>query len=84
MAETYSKDEMTRRMKGAVDTVKSEFAGLRTGRAFPGGTLLPPLRRFDTAHGRPGGSAAGRAKPSPRTPGRSENCLGLMPRFRLR
>jgi ribosome recycling factor len=42
MAETYSKDEMTRRMKGAVDTVKSEFAGLRTGRASVG--LLDPVK----------------------------------------
>ena len=41
MADTYNKDEMTRRMKGAVGTLKSEFAGLRTGRASPG--LLDPV-----------------------------------------
>ena len=41
MAETYSKDEMNRRMKGAVTTLKSEFAGLRTGRASP--ALLDPV-----------------------------------------
>ncbi len=42
MAETYSKDEMGRRMKGAVDTLKSEFGGLRTGRASP--ALIDPVR----------------------------------------
>ena len=35
MAETYSKDEMIRRMKGVVATLKGEFAGLRTGKASP-------------------------------------------------
>jgi ribosome recycling factor len=42
MADKYSKDEMSRRMKGAIDTLKHEFAGLRTGRASPG--LLDPVR----------------------------------------
>ncbi len=41
MAETYSKDEMLRRMKGAVTTLKNEFGGLRTGRASP--ALLDPV-----------------------------------------
>ena len=41
MAETYSKDEMDRRMKGCVATLKSEFMGLRTGRASP--ALLDPV-----------------------------------------
>jgi ribosome recycling factor len=41
MADTYSKDEMARRMKGCVTAVKGEFAGLRTGRASP--TLLDPV-----------------------------------------
>jgi ribosome recycling factor len=41
MAETYSKDEMARRMKGSVASVKGEFAGLRTGRASP--ALLDPV-----------------------------------------
>ena len=41
MAETYSKDEMDRRMKGCVATLKTEFAGLRTGRASP--ALLDPV-----------------------------------------
>lgn len=41
MADTYSKDEMVRRMKGCVTSVKGEFAGLRTGRASP--ALLDPV-----------------------------------------
>ncbi len=41
MADTYSKDEMNRRMNGAIGTLKSEFAGLRTGRASP--ALLDPV-----------------------------------------
>lgn len=41
MAETYTKDEMVRRMKGCVTSVKGEFAGLRTGRASP--ALLDPV-----------------------------------------
>jgi ribosome recycling factor len=41
MAETYSKDEMVRRMKGCVAAVKTEFGGLRTGRASP--HLLDPI-----------------------------------------
>ena len=41
MTETYSKDEMNRRMNGAVTTLKGEFAGLRTGRASP--ALLDPV-----------------------------------------
>jgi ribosome recycling factor len=38
----YSKDEMARRMTGAVGTVKSELAGLRTGRASA--ALLDPVK----------------------------------------
>jgi ribosome recycling factor len=41
MAETYSKDEMIRRMNGCVAALKTEFAGLRTGRASP--HLLDPV-----------------------------------------
>ncbi|MDE1939884.1 MAG: ribosome recycling factor [Alphaproteobacteria bacterium] len=41
MSETYNKDEMGRRMKGVVTTLKGEFAGLRTGRASP--ALLDPV-----------------------------------------
>src|SRR6201996_139348 len=38
----YSKDEMNRRMSGAVSTVKSELNGLRTGRASA--ALLDPVK----------------------------------------
>jgi ribosome recycling factor len=41
MAETYSKDEMVRRMTGCVAAAKQDFAGLRTGRASP--HLLDPI-----------------------------------------
>src|SRR5882672_9141266 len=37
----FDKDDMKRRMKGAVATLKHEFAGLRTGRANP--ALLDPV-----------------------------------------
>ena len=36
------KQDLTRRMDGAIDTLKREFNGLRTGRAHPG--LLEPVR----------------------------------------
>src|SRR5215470_8272337 len=42
MAETYNKAELDRRMHGAIDTPRKEFAGLRTGRASP--ALLDPVR----------------------------------------
>ena len=42
MADTYSKDEIDRRMNGAVGTLKSELAGLRTGRASA--ALLDPVK----------------------------------------
>ena len=42
MADAYSKDEMNRRMAGAVTTLKGEFGGLRTGRASP--ALLDPVK----------------------------------------
>ncbi len=35
-------DDMDRRMKGAVDTLRKEFSGLRTGRASP--SLLDPVQ----------------------------------------
>jgi ribosome recycling factor len=41
MADIYNKDEMNRRMTGAVTTLRSEFGGLRTGRASP--ALLDPV-----------------------------------------
>ena len=36
------KQDLTRRMDGALDTLKREFNGLRTGRAHPG--LLEPVK----------------------------------------
>jgi ribosome recycling factor len=42
MAETYNKEDMNRRMAGAGTTLKSELAGLRTGRASA--ALLDPVR----------------------------------------
>ncbi len=36
------KEDLTRRMDGALDTLKREFAGLRTGRAHP--ALLEPVK----------------------------------------
>jgi len=41
MADAYNTEEMNRRMNGAVATLKSEFSGLRTGRASP--ALLDPV-----------------------------------------
>ena len=38
---TFDKEDMNRRMNGAVGTLKSEFAGLRTGRASA--ALLDPV-----------------------------------------
>jgi ribosome recycling factor len=40
--DAYNKDELNRRMNGAVATLKAELAGLRTGRASPG--LLEPVK----------------------------------------
>ena len=42
MADVYNKDELDRRMNGAVATLKSEMAGLRTGRASA--ALLDPVK----------------------------------------
>lgn len=42
MSDAYNKDELDRRMNGAVATLKSELAGLRTGRASA--ALLDPVK----------------------------------------
>jgi ribosome recycling factor len=42
MTEDYNKDEMDRRMAGAVASLKSELVGLRTGRASA--ALLDPVK----------------------------------------
>lgn len=41
MSESYSKEEITRRMTGAIGSLKHDFDGLRTGRASP--HLLDPI-----------------------------------------
>lgn len=38
----FDKDDLSRRMKGAVDSLKSDFGGLRTGRAST--SLLDPVQ----------------------------------------
>ena len=45
----FDKEDVKRRMKGAVATLKSEFSGLRTGRASPG--ILDPV--LVSAYGNP-------------------------------
>ena len=45
----FDKEDVKRRMKGAVATLKSEFAGLRTGRASP--AILDPVQV--SAYGNP-------------------------------
>ncbi len=42
MADVYNKDEISRRMAGAVSTLKGELSGLRTGRASA--ALLDPVK----------------------------------------
>jgi ribosome recycling factor len=42
MADAYNKDELDRRMNGAVATLRGELAGLRTGRASA--ALLDPVK----------------------------------------
>jgi len=42
MADVYSKDEINRRMTGAVQTLRGELGGLRTGRASA--ALLDPVK----------------------------------------
>ncbi|MEM9879164.1 MAG: ribosome recycling factor, partial [Pseudomonadota bacterium] len=42
MSNTYEKKEIERRMNGAVENLRSEFAGLRTGRASA--SLLEPIQ----------------------------------------
>ena len=53
----YDKADLERRMKGAVDSLKSDLSGLRTGRASS--NLLDPViaRRYRDTVLAPGGSA---------------------------
>ena len=42
MSEDYDENDLKRRMDGAVESLRKEFAGLRTGRASAG--LLDPIK----------------------------------------
>ena len=42
MSDQYDEDYLKRRMDGAIDSLRKEFAGLRTGRASAG--LLDPIK----------------------------------------
>src|ERR1700759_4225306 len=64
MAEAYSKDDMDRRMKGAVATLKSELSGLRTGRASA--ALLDPVKVEAYGNPVPVNQVGSTATPEPR------------------
>jgi ribosome recycling factor len=64
MAEAYSKDELDRRMNGAVATLKSELAGLRTGRASA--ALLDPVKVEAYGNAVPINQVGSIATPEPR------------------
>ena len=64
MAEAYNKDELNRRMNGAVATLKSELAGLRTGRASA--ALLDPVKVEAYGNAVPINQVGSIATPEPR------------------
>ena len=64
MAEAYSKDELDRRMTGAVATLKSELGGLRTGRASA--ALLDPVKVEAYGNAVPINQVGSIATPEPR------------------
>ena len=64
MAEAYSKDELDRRMNGAVATLRSELAGLRTGRASA--ALLDPVKVEAYGNAVPINQVGSIATPEPR------------------
>jgi ribosome recycling factor len=64
MADVYSKDELDRRMNGAIATLKSELAGLRTGRASA--ALLDPVRVEAYGNAVPINQVGSIATPEPR------------------
>ena len=64
MADVYSKDELDRRMIGAIATLKSELAGLRTGRASA--ALLDPVRVEAYGNAVPINQVGSIATPEPR------------------
>ncbi len=64
MADVYSKDELDRRMNGAIATLKSELGGLRTGRASA--ALLDPVRVEAYGNAVPINQVGSIATPEPR------------------
>src|SRR5258706_6670628 len=64
MPDKYNKEEVSRRMKGAIDRVKSEFGGLRAGRASP--ALLDQVRVEDNGNGVPINQVGTISTPEPR------------------
>ena len=64
MAEAYHKDELDRRMNGAVATLKSELSGLRTGRASA--ALLDPVKVEAYGNAVPINQVGSIATPEPR------------------
>lgn len=63
-AMTYDKDDFNRRMKGAVTGLKSDLAGLRTGRASP--ALLDPVSVEAYGNRMPIGQVGTVSAPEPR------------------
>jgi ribosome recycling factor len=62
--DTYNKDELNRRMNGAVTALKAELAGLRTGRASP--HLLDPVKVEAYGNQMPIGQVGTISTPEPR------------------
>jgi ribosome recycling factor len=62
--DSYSKDELNRRMNGAVAALKAELAGLRTGRASP--ALLDPVKVEAYGNPMPIGQLGTVSTPEPR------------------
>jgi ribosome recycling factor len=64
MAEAYHKEELDRRMNGAIATLKSELGGLRTGRASA--ALLDPVKVEAYGNAVPINQVGSIATPEPR------------------
>ena len=62
--DSYSKDELNRRMNGAAAALKAELAGLRTGRASP--ALLDPVKVEAYGNPMPIGQIGTVSTPEPR------------------
>jgi ribosome recycling factor len=64
MADVYSKDELSRRMDGAIATLRGELGGLRTGRASA--ALLDPVKVEAYGNAVPINQVGSIATPEPR------------------